>query len=37
MFVDILKAFDRVPTQGMEWAMRKKELLKVIVIAVMSL
>ena len=36
-FVDIEKAFDRVPTKGMEWAMRKKGLPEVIVRAVMSL
>ena len=36
-FVDIEKAFDRVPRKVMEWAMRKKDLLKVIVRAMMSL
>ena len=36
-FVDIEKAFDRVPRKVMEWAMRKKGLLEVIVRAVMSL
>ena len=36
-FVDIEKAFDRVPRKVMEWAMKKKSLPEVIVIAVMSL
>ena len=36
-FVDIEKAFDRVPRKAMEWAMRKKGLSEVIVRAVMSL
>ena len=36
-FVDIKKAFDRVPRKVMEWAMRKKGLPEVIVRAVMSL
>jgi len=36
-FVDMEKAFDRVPRKVMEWAMRKKELPEVIVKAVMSL
>ena len=36
-FVDIEKAFDRVPRKVMEWAMRKKGLLEVIVRAVKSL
>ena len=36
-FVDIEKAFDRVPRKVMEWAMRKKGLPEVIVRAVMSL
>ena len=35
-FVDIEKAFDRVPRKMMEWAMRKKGLLEVIVSEVMS-
>ena len=35
-FVDIDKAFDRVPRKVMEWAMRKKDLPDVIVRAVMS-
>ena len=35
--VDIEKAFDRVPRKVIEWAMRKKDLLEVIVRAVMSL
>ena len=36
-FVDIKKAFDRVPRKVMEWAMRKKGLSQVMVWAVMSL
>ena len=36
-FVDIEKAFDRVPRKVMEWAMRKKDLPEVIVRAVISL
>ena len=36
-FVDMEKAFDRVPRKVMEWAMRKKGLSEVIVRAVMSL
>ena len=36
-FVDMEKAFDRVPRKVMKWAMRKKGLLEVIVWAVMSL
>ena len=36
-FVDMEKAFDRVPRKVMEWAMRKKGLSEVIVWAVMSL
>ena len=36
-FVDIEKAFDRVPRKVMDWAMRKKDLPEVIVRAVMSL
>ena len=36
-FVDMEKAFDRVPRKVMEWAMRKKDLSQVIVRAVMSL
>ena len=36
-FVDIEKAFDRVPRKVMEWAMRKKGLSEVIVRAVLSL
>ena len=35
-FVDMEKAFDRVPKKVMEWAMRKKGLSEVIVRAVMS-
>ena len=36
-FVDMKKAFDRVPRKVMEWPMKKKGLLKVIVWAVTSL
>ena len=36
-FVDMEKAFDRVPRNVMEWAIRKKDLSEVIVRAVMSL
>ena len=36
-FVDIEKAFDRVPRKVIEWAMRKKGLSEVMVRAVMSL
>ena len=36
MFLDIEKAFDRVPRMVMEWAMRNKGLPEVIVRAVMS-
>ena len=36
-FVDMEKAFNRVPRKVMEWAMRKKGLSKVMVGAVMSL
>ena len=36
-FVDMEKAFDRVPRKVMEWAMRKKSLSEVIVRAVTSL
>ena len=36
-FVDMEKAFDRVPRKVMEWAMRKKGLSEVIVRAVMGL
>ena len=35
-FVDIDKAFDRVRRKMMEWAMRKKDLLEVVVGAVMN-
>ena len=35
-FVDMEKAFDRVPRKVMEWAMRKKGLSKVIVPVVIS-
>ena len=36
-FVDIEKAFDRVPRKVMEWAMRKKGLSEIMVRAVMRL
>ena len=36
-FVDLEKAFDRVPRKVMEWALRKKGLAEVLVKAVMSL
>ena len=36
-FVDIEKAFDRIPRKVMQWAMRKKVLPELIVRAVMSL
>ena len=36
-FVDMEKAFDRVPTEVMEWDMRKKGLSEVVVWAIMSL
>ena len=36
-FVDMEKAFDRVPRKVMEWAMRKKDRPEVMVRAVMSL
>ena len=36
-FVDLEKAFDRVPTKVMEWALKKKGLAEVLVQAVMSL
>ena len=36
-FVDLEKAFDRVSRKVMEWALRKKKLLKILVKAVMSL
>ena len=36
-FVDIEKAFNRVPTKVMEWMMRKKGLPEVIVRVTMSL
>ena len=35
-FVDMKKAFDRVPRKVMEWAMRKKSLSEFMVRAVMS-
>ena len=36
-FVDLEKAFDRVPRKVMEWALRKKRLAEVLVQAVVSL
>ena len=36
-FVDLDKAFDRVPRKVFEWAMRKKGILEVFVGSVMSL
>lgn len=36
-FVDLEKAFDRVPRKVVEWAMRKKGLLEIMVQSVMSL
>ena len=36
-FVDLEKAFDRVPRKVMEWAMRKKDFPEILVKAVMSL
>ena len=36
-FLDLEKAFDRVPTKVMKWAMRKKKVPEVMVKAVMSL
>ena len=36
-FVDLEKAFDRIPRKVMEWALRKKGLAEVLVQAVMSL
>ena len=36
-FVDLEKAFDKVSTRVMEWAMRKKGLPEILVKAVMSL
>ena len=36
-FVDIERAFDRVLSKVMEWAVRKKELLEVIMRTMMSL
>ena len=36
-FVDLEKAFDRVPRKVMEWALTKKSLPEVLVKAVMSL
>ena len=35
-FVDLEKAFDRVPRRVMEWAMRKKGLPEILVKVVMS-
>ena len=36
-FVDLEKAFDRVPRKVLEWAMRKKDIPEVMVRAVMNL
>ena len=36
-FVDLEKAFDRVPRRVMVWAVRKKDLLEILIKAVMSL
>ena len=36
-FVDLQKAFDRVPTRVMQWVLRKKGLPEILVKAVMSL
>ena len=36
-FVDLKKAFDRVPRKVMKWALRKKSLPEVLVKTVMSL
>ena len=36
-FVDLEKAFDRVPRKVLEWAMRKKGLLEIMIQSVMSL
>ena len=36
-FVDLEKAFDRIPRKVMKWALRKKGLTEVLVQAVMSL
>ena len=36
-FVDIEKDFDRAPRKVLEWALRKKEILDVLVRSVMSL
>ena len=36
-FVDIKKAFDRMPRKVMKWAMRKKSLSEVMIRAVISL
>ena len=35
--VDLEKAFDRVPRKVLEWAMRKKVILEVLVRSVMSI
>ena len=36
-FVDLVKAFDRVPRKVLEWALRKKEIPEVVVRSVKSL
>ena len=36
-FVDLEKAFERVPRRVMQWALRKKGLLEILVKAVISL
>ena len=35
-FVDLVKAFDRLPSKVLEWAMRKKGMREVLVRSVMS-
>ena len=36
-FVDLVKAFDRVPRKWFEWALRKKDIPEILVRSVMSL